>query len=96
MEYLLDSKGLFVVNIAGMKSNLALSVGARINVNTNETIVSYSVRIWNDRIKRLNKQFDNAQEAIDYYNRLNNKFGSDILRELVIENGRITQQEIVL
>lgn len=96
MEYLLESHGLFVVDIAGRRSNLAFTVGVKLNVNTNETTASYSVNMWNDNLKRLNKQFTDVNDAIFYYNRLNNKFGNDRMRELIVKNSRITSQDITL
>ena len=96
MEYLTNSHGLFVVNIAGYNSNLALYISARVNVNTNEAKLSYSVGLWNDKLKRLNKDYTNVNDALDYYNRLNNKYGLNRMREMIVKDNRLTSQDITI
>ena len=72
--YLTNSDYLNVIKIAGYRSNLALTTSCVINTVTNECTVSYNVRPWNDKLKRIRKEFNNYNEAYNYYVKVYNKF----------------------
>lgn len=72
--YLTNSDYLNVIKIAGYRSNLALTTSCVINTATNECTVSYKVRPWNDKLKRISKTFVNYNEAYNYYIKVYTKF----------------------
>ena len=71
---LVSSSYLKVINIAGHRSNLALTTIVHVNTSNNETKVSYEVRPWNDKLKRISKTFVNYNEAYNYYIKVYTKF----------------------
>ena len=73
-RYLVDSEFLKVIKIANKRGNLALSTCCQIDTNTNSVKLSYHVRAFNDKLKRINKRFDNYLEAFKYYQRVYERF----------------------
>jgi hypothetical protein len=73
-RYLLTSDYLKVITIAGHSSNLSLTTSAWVNTITNTATVAYSVNPWNDKLKRLTKEFTIYDEAYAYYMKVYKRF----------------------
>jgi len=74
--YCLSSDYLRVIKIAGYTGNLALTTIVIVNTIDNTTKLTYEVRSWNDKHRRIAKSFEDYKQAYEYYIKIYDKFST--------------------